>query len=223
MSVLLCCVAGFLTDRNVRRTLGCYQAVAAGENKVRKKTEESGNPGLFLTEPELDGKVLKILLSDGPHSLDAPMSQQLLRCLLPALLLFAGCQEGPSSGRPLGDAPDGTVEILKIGSDGKIEHVPGKFLEAVKRTDSRMVVVDCWAEWCGPCKQLGPILEEIKLAWGDQLEVVKVDVDQNQEIAAHFGADAIPDVRIFRSGTQIGEFVGLMPRAEIEAYLKSLK
>jgi thioredoxin len=115
------------------------------------------------------------------------------------------------------------VEILSVDKDGKIQHVEGKFLEAVNRTDSRLVLVDCWAEWCGPCRKLGPILEEVKKSWGDKLEVVKVDIDQNPEIAQHLRAESIPDVRIFRSGTQIGEFVGLMPRAEIEGYLKSLE
>ncbi|MEY3172465.1 MAG: hypothetical protein RLZZ436_378 [Planctomycetota bacterium] len=151
------------------------------------------------------------------------MLQRLVCRLLPALLLLAGCQEGPTTGRPLGDAPDGAVEILVVDKDGNIQHVEGKFLEAVKRTDSRLVLVDCWAEWCGPCKRLGPILEEIKKSWGDKLEIVKVDVDQNPEIAQHLGAESIPDVRIYRSGTQIGEFVGLMPQAEIEGYLKSLE
>jgi thioredoxin 1 len=158
-----------------------------------------------------------------PQSELNAMSRRLLCCLLPALLLAAGCNEGPTTGRPLGNSPDGVVEVLTISSDGKIEHVEGKFLEAIKRPDSKMVLVDCWAEWCGPCKKLGPVLEEIKLSWGDQLEVVKVDVDQNPDIASHLGANAIPDVRIYRSGVQIGEFVGLMPKAEIEAYLKSLK
>ena len=152
-----------------------------------------------------------------------PMPQRLLCRLLPALLLLAGCNEGPTTGRPLGDAPDGPVEILVVDQDGKIQHKPGTFLAAVKRSDSRMVLVDCWAEWCGPCKRLGPILEEVKKSWGDQLEIVKVDVDQNLEIAQHLGAQSIPDVRIYRSGVQIGEFVGLMPQAEIEGYLKSLK
>lgn len=152
-----------------------------------------------------------------------PWPLRLFCRVFPALLLLAGCQEGPTTGRPIGNAPDGVVDVLVLDKDGGIQHVEGKFLEAIKRTDSRLVLVDCWAEWCGPCRSLSPILEEIKKSWGDQLEVVKVNVDDNPEIAQHLGANAIPDVRIYRSGTQIGEFVGLMPQAEIESYLKSLK
>ena len=85
------------------------------------------------------------------------------------------------------------------------------------------LLVDFYAPWCGPCRKLAPLLESVKAKWGDKLEVVKVDIDVNEAIALHLGIDAIPSVRIFSGGVQVGDFVGLMPQDEIEALLRSLK
>lgn len=136
--------------------------------------------------------------------------------------MIPGCLEGPSSGKAVTGTPDGTVDRLII-KDDEIVHESGKFLELVDRKDQTLVLVDFWAEWCGPCQALGPSLEKIKKKWGDQLEVVKVDVDQNGPISDHLGISGIPDVRIYRNGVQVGGFVGLAPREEIESILKSLK
>lgn len=136
---------------------------------------------------------------------------------------LGGCQQSQQSGRPIAGTPDGDVEYLSVSSTGAIEHKEGKFLELVDRKDQKLVLVDFWATWCGPCRKLAPHLEAIKEKWGDKIEVVKVDVDQAGDISEHMGISSIPDVRIFRNGTQVGSFVGLMPRAEIEALLKSLQ
>lgn len=137
-------------------------------------------------------------------------------------LLIPGCLDGPSTGKAVTGTPDGTVDRLII-EDDEIVHESGKFLELVDRKDQTLVLVDFWADWCGPCKALSPSLERIKKNWGDQLEVVKVDIDQNDPIVNHLGISSIPDVRIYRNGVQVGGFVGLAPREEIESILKSLK
>lgn len=140
-----------------------------------------------------------------------------------ALIALTGCPAGPTSGMTLEKSPDGDIEILAIDKDGDIAHQPGRFLQAVRRSDSKLVIVDCWASWCGPCRALAPILEDIKRERGDDIEVVKVDVDANPEIARFLNASAIPDVRIYREGVQVYDFVGLMPKGEIDSILKSLK
>jgi len=140
--------------------------------------------------------------------------------VIACITVLSGCGEGPANGRSVEKSPDGVVEILTVAKDGSIEHTEGKFLEQVRRTDSKLVLVDSWASWCGPCRQLAPILEDLKKDWGDKIEVVKLDVDQNPGISRHLGINSIPDVRIFRSGTQIDGFVGLAPKAEIESILK---
>ena len=134
-----------------------------------------------------------------------------------------GCGAGSRNGVPVAGCPDGAVEYLVVSDAGEVEHKEGKFLDLVNRSDQKLVMVDCWATWCGPCRKLAPELDAIRKAWGDRIEVVKVDVDQSPEIARHLGVSSIPDVRIFRSGIQVESFTGYMPRQEIESLLKSLQ
>jgi thioredoxin 1 len=145
------------------------------------------------------------------------------RCALLVLALCLGCNQGPQNGKPIVGAPDGNVELLTLTSDGNIEHSEGKFLELVQRSDQKLILVDFWATWCGPCVALAPSLEKIKSKWGDKVEVVKVDVDECPEISGYLDVSSIPDVRIYRGGTQVGSFVGTMPFAEIDSLLKSLQ
>jgi thiol-disulfide isomerase/thioredoxin len=104
-------------------------------------------------------------------------------CALLLTTLCFGCNQGPRNGKPIVGSPDGSVTQLTLGTEGTIEHNEGKFLELVQRTDQKLILVDFWASWCGPCRQLGPTLEKIKAKWGDNIEVVKVDVDQCPEIS----------------------------------------
>ena len=136
---------------------------------------------------------------------------------------FAGCEVGSATGTPIAGCPDGAVEYLAVSAAGEIEHREGKFLELVDRSDQKLVIVDCWATWCGPCVAMAPHLEQIRKDWGDKIDVVKVDVDKSPEIAAYLRINSIPDIRIFRNGTQVSGFVGLRPRQEIEALLRSLE
>lgn len=136
---------------------------------------------------------------------------------------FAGCEGGSRNGIPVAGSPDGIVEYLAVSDAGEVEHREGNFLELVDRDDQKLVMVDFWAPWCGPCRQLAPDLEAIRKAWGDKIEVVKVDVDQSPDISEHLGVSSIPDVRIFRNGTQVESFVGVMSREEIDALLKTLQ
>jgi thioredoxin 1 len=81
------------------------------------------------------------------------------------------------------------------------------------------VLVDFWAEWCGPCRAIAPMLEDFAIARRDSLRVVKVNVDENPEVARRFGIRSIPTLMLFRDGEPQAQRVGSLRRAELEAFL----
>lgn len=87
---------------------------------------------------------------------------------------------------------------------------------------NRLVVADFWAEWCGPCRMVGPIIEELAEAYKDKVLIGKVDVDENNDLAARYGIRNIPTVLFFKDGELVDKQVGAGPRPMFEAKINAL-
>jgi thioredoxin 1 len=81
------------------------------------------------------------------------------------------------------------------------------------------VVVDFWAEWCGPCRMIAPALEEIATAMGDKVKIVKLNVDENPQTAAKYGVMSIPTLMLFKNGDLASRQVGAAPKAKLEQWI----
>ena len=86
-----------------------------------------------------------------------------------------------------------------------------------------LVLVDFWAEWCGPCRQLGPILEAIDEEMGSDVTIYKINVDDSPETASQFGIRSIPTMFLFKDGKQVDTKVGLNTQSTISSWIESYK
>src|SRR6201990_2501497 len=124
---------------------------------------------------------------------------------------------GPG-GRPLAakPAPSGASPYIK---DSGLATFAADVLEASREVP---VIVDFWAPWCGPCKQLGPALEKAVMAAEGAVRLVKVNIDENPEIAQQLRIQSIPTVYAFKNGQPVDGFMGAIPESQVKAFVQGL-
>ena len=112
------------------------------------------------------------------------------------------------------------INLSNMASDKILNLDSQSFDDALKST-AKPMLVDFWAPWCGPCKAIAPILEELAGDMGDKVQICKVDVDNNQEVASRFNIRAIPTLVIFKDGEAVDQVVGMTNKNDLMTKLES--
>jgi thioredoxin 1 len=100
-----------------------------------------------------------------------------------------------------------------------IKHVSDASFEVDVLQATKPVLVDYWAEWCGPCKMIAPILDEMATTYGDKLQIAKMNVDENRDVPGKFGIRGIPTLMIFKDGQLAATKVGAMSKSQLAAFI----
>lgn len=111
----------------------------------------------------------------------------------------------------------------------KVAHSPAVPVDVTDQTFSREVLsfsgpvlMDCWAPWCGPCKMVAPVLDQLASEYAGRLKIAKLNVDENQGTASKYGIQSIPTMLLFKNGALVNSLVGALPKQEIERHLQTI-
>jgi thioredoxin 1 len=113
---------------------------------------------------------------------------------------------------------EGSLETSDMSSD-LIKHISDASFEADVLKAGKPVLVDYWAEWCGPCKMIAPILDDVAATYGERLQIAKMNVDENREVPAKFGIRGIPTLMLFKDGNLAATKVGALSKAQLTAFI----
>lgn len=117
--------------------------------------------------------------------------------------------------RKMQEMTEKAKQPVMVALDRPVIMTDGDFEETLRKHDS--IVVDCWAEWCAPCRMIAPVIEEMARKYAGKVTFGKLNVDDNMRIASQFGIMAIPTLLFFKNGKEVDRIIGAVPKGQIEA------
>lgn len=103
-----------------------------------------------------------------------------------------------------------------------VHHIENNQINNEVLKNDKLIIIDFFATWCGPCQMIAPVLEEISKTYSDEVEIFKVDIDENQEVAMRYSIMSVPTIIFFKDGKEIERHVGYLNVAELENIIKDL-
>lgn len=110
--------------------------------------------------------------------------------------------------------------LLAKGGIFMLDYVYDSNFESIVLNSEKPVLVDFWAQWCGPCKMLAPVIEKVSKSLDGKVDIVKLDVDENPIVSNTYGISSIPTLVLFNEGKPMGKIVGFRPAEQIESIIK---
>lgn len=102
-----------------------------------------------------------------------------------------------------------------------IAHVTDDSFETDVLRSDKPVLVDYWAEWCGPCKMIAPILDDVSTAYNDRVRIVKLDVDKNRSTSVKYDIRGVPTLMLFKDGVEVARHIGALSKSQLTAFIDS--